>query len=214
MKLFYQSLLICSAFIFILFWNVFKLDNLTVPAIGLLTVCYLLLSISARKDTGLKPAKKEFDAESVAIFFLTSTILLLISLTGGFNSYVFFLLYFLLFWVAFVLLPQTVFVLVVATAIFFAPDVLSTASIESYLKLFSLVILSPIAYYFGLEFRKRALAEESIERLREQSHTAADHIVGDVVSIMQDEKKQLKLNSLEKLDDVIRQADALRQNTK
>src|SRR3990167_7068610 len=96
--------------------NDFYETNLSIlPSSSFIRICfYLIVSFRKKGSKGFAPR-----GESWTIFILNTVVLLLIISTGGFTSTLFFLLYFLVFGIAFVFEPPTVFVFVVGAIIFF-----------------------------------------------------------------------------------------------
>lgn len=209
MRLFLQSLLIIFSFVFIFTWQNTALSEYTIPAIGFLIFLFLLTSV---KKKNLSP--KIMGNESVLIFILNTVIFLLIFSTGGFSSSLFFILYFLAFGIAFVFEPETVFVFVLGTILIFLPNALKDNIPENLLRLGSLVILSPLAYLFGKEYRHEQKQEENLEAIKERTKEAADTISKDVEEILEEEKQSLKGKDLEKLNEILEETEDLRQESK
>ena len=106
---------------------------------------YILISARNRR-------KINFVNESpFAIFALNSVILLLIFQTGGLTSPLFFLLYFILFGIAFVFEANLVFVFAAGVIATFITQVFVGDTIINLLKVGSFIILSPMAYLVGTQ---------------------------------------------------------------
>ncbi len=206
MKSLLQVSLLVLSFVLVFFWRFLQLSDLTVPVIGVLVAAYLVLSLRKRGKGFLTMGGEG----PWGIFILNTLIFLLIFSTGGFNSLLYFLLYFLAFGIAFVFAPSMVFVFVLGTIVIFLPDALKTDLLNSGLKLGSLLLLSPLAYFFGAQYRKTDQEEEKVEALEERTKEAADTIAEDIEEVVKDEKANLKGPDLEKLNEILEETEDLR----
>ncbi len=209
MKLFTQSLIIVSSFITIFIWQNSPLKDFTVQLLGLFIVLYFI--VSARK--GGKGFLTLGGEGYAGIFLLNTLIFLLIFSTGGINSALFFVLYFLCFGIAFVFNPLTIFVFVLGTVLIFVPYIEPDLA-TNLLKLGSLALISPLAYFFGREYKKGDLQDEKINAIKERSKEAADTISKDIEEIIEDEKQVLDKKDVEKLNEVLEETEDLRLEAK
>jgi len=205
-----QIAVLILSFVLIFLWRSLNLSNLTVPAVGILVAAYLLLSFR-KKGKGFLTMGGE---GPWGIFILNTLIFLLIFSTGGFNSLLYFLLYFLAFGIAFVFAPVMVFAFVLGTIVIFLPDALSSDLVASGLKLGSLLLLSPLAYFFGAQYNKNDREEEKVEALEERTKEAADTIAKDVEEVVKEEKGNLKSQDVDKLNEVLEETEDLREESK
>lgn len=205
MKFILQSFFIILSFIFIFIWQNTSLSEYTIPALGFLIFLFLLTSV---KKKGLPKN------ESLLIFVLNTVIFLLIFSTGGFSSSLFFILYFLAFGIAFVFEPETVFVFILGTILVFLSFALKDNVLENLIRLGSLVIISPLAYFFGREYRHEEKQQANIEAMQERAKDAADTISKDVEEILEEEKQSLKGKDVEKLNEILEETEDLRQESK
>ena len=144
------------------------------------------------------------------IFILNSLIFILIFSTGSINSPLFFLLYFLGFGVAFVFEPSITFMFVIGALLIFGPEILKNDLTNNLLKLGSLILISPLAYFFGKEYRRNEQQEEQLEALEERTKEAADKISEDIEEVINSEKQNLKDKDIEKLNEVLEETEDLR----
>jgi hypothetical protein len=144
------------------------------------------------------------------IFFLNTVILLLIFSTGGIDSVLFFLLYFLGFGIAFVFEPAVTFVFVLGVILVFVPDAIKGDLLVNSLKLGSLLLISPLAFFFGLQYRQSDKQDEKVEALEERTKEAADTISEDIEEVVKDEKDSLKSEDMEKLNEILEETEDLR----
>ncbi len=187
-------------------WNNSGLSEQTVPILGLLVLIYLILSARKKGKAFLTMGGDG----PLGIFILNSVILLLIFSTGSIDSPLFFLLYFLAFGIAFVFEPLTVFVFTIGTISILLPSAGNNS--ENLLLLGSLLLISPLAYFFGREYRKSDKKDAEVEAIRERSEFAADEISKDVEEVLKD--KNLDSKDIERLNEILEETDDLREETK
>jgi len=207
---FLQSLVLALSFLFIFIWQNTSLSSYTVPFLGFFVFIYILLS-ARRKGLGFLTMGGN---GPWGIFILQTIILLIIFSTGGLSSSLFFLLYFLSFGIAFVFEPAVIFVFVVLTILIFLPAFPKDDVMGNYLKLFSLLLISPLAYFFGKQYRQQDKEEEKINALEERTKDAADTIATDVEKVLKDQKQSLKQETTERLNEILEETENLRQETK
>jgi hypothetical protein len=210
MKILLQSLVLVFSFVFVFVWKETPLINYTVALSGVLIILYILLS-ARKKGKGFLQMGGE---GPWGIFFLNTVILLLIFSTGGLSSVLFFLLYFLGFGIAFAFEPVAVFVFALGVILVFVPDALKGDLMVNSLKLGSLLLISPLAFFFGNEYRKNDKEDEAIEALEERTKDAADTISEDIEEVIKDEKDNLKGEDMQKLNEILEETEDLREESK
>nr|MBI5455989.1 hypothetical protein [Candidatus Levybacteria bacterium] len=209
MKLVRQSAVLILSFVIVFLWQKTELSAFTVPFLGLLITVYLIVSTRKKGKAFLT-----LGGGPLGIFILTTLVLLLIFSTEGINSALFFLLYFVGFGIAFVFEPATTFVFAIASFLLFFPDTSRPDAVNNLLKLGSLLLISPLAYFFGKEYRKSDKQDEEIEKLKERSVDSADTISEDIEEVIKDEKQNLKDKDMGKLNEVLEETEDLRQEAK
>lgn len=210
MKLIFQSLVMTASFAVIFVWQNTPLTNYTVAILGLLVTLYLI--VSARK--GGRGFLSMGGEGPWGIFILNTLIFLLIFSTDSINSSLFFLLYFLGFGIAFVFEPPVTFVFILGAVLIFIPDALKADTMNNFLKLGSLLLISPLAFFFGKEYRRADKQQESIESLKERTKDSADTISEDIEGVISNEKENLKQKDMEKLNEVLEETEDLREESK
>lgn len=210
MRLLKQSILIILSFLFVFVWQYTPLSSYTIQILGFFIAIFLILS-AFKKSSRIFGQILE-SQNSWSIFFLASIVLLLIFSTGGINSNLFFLLYFLCFGIAFVFEPLTVFIFVISALLVFFPAAIANDVMSNSIKLGSLVLISPLAFFFGREFRQEEKQDRAIETMREYTRQAADKIENDVNQIEKDQN--LSPDGIDKLDEIKEEAQELREDTK
>lgn len=186
------------------------LSSLTTPILGLLIALYLIASLR-NKGKGFLNLGGE---GPWGIFILNTLIFILIFSTDSINSPLFFLLYFLGFGISFVFEPSITFIFVIGALLVFAPEVMRNDITNNILKLGSLVLISPLAFFFGKEYRRNEDQQEELESLEERTKDAADTISEDIEAVIKDEKQNLKEKDMEKLNEVLEETEDLRQESK
>lgn len=210
MKIVLQALVLILSFVFVFVWKETPLVNYTVALSGALIVLYILFS-ARNKGKGFVQMGGE---GPWGIFFLNTVILLLISSTGGIDSVLFFLLYFLCFGIAFAFEPVVIFVFVLGAILVFIPEALKGDLLVNLLKLGSLLLISPLAFFFGNEYRNNDKENEAIVALEERTKDAADTISKDLEEVIKDEKDSLKDEDMEKLNEILEETEDLRAESK
>lgn len=203
MKLVRQSAVLILSFVIVFLWQKTEALNFTVPFLGLLITIYLIVSTRKKGKAFLS-----LGGGPLGIFILTTIVLLLIFSTEGINSALFFLLYFLGFGIAFVFEPSMTFIFAVGVVLLFFPD--TPDAINNLLKLGSILLISPLAYFFGKEYQKGEQQDEKIQSLKERTQEAADTISDDIEGVIKNEKQNLKDKDIEKLNEVLEETEDLR----
>ncbi len=210
MKLVLQALVLILSFALVFIWEQTPLSGYTIQTLGVLVVLYLVIS-ARRKGQGFLTMGGD---GPWGIFILNTIILLLIFATGSISSSLFFLLYFLGFGIAFVFEPPAIFIFIVGAVLVFLPDTLKGDTFGNFIKVGSLLLISPLAYFFGREYRKSDKQEGDIEALEERTKEAADTISEDVQEVVRNEKQNLKQEDMEKLNEILEETDDLREESK
>lgn len=164
MKFFKESALILLAFLIVFVWQQTPLSQYTIQVLVGLALLYLL--ITARRK-GFSFIEKTGDMASV--FVLTIMILLLVFATGGLNSTLFFLLYFLSFGLTFAFDPSTVFVFTILVSLIFMPDALNNDVVGNFVHIGSLYLVAPFAFFFGREMKKDQVKPASTSKKKRKS---------------------------------------------
>lgn len=123
----------------------------------------------------------------------------------------FFLLYFLGFGISFALEPATVFVFVIGIVALFFPLAVKDDVFRNLIMLGSLVLLSPLSFFFGQTYTRTEKDDRELARLRKSTGEKAEKIHLDVSHVLKKEKGNLKLGDAEKLNDALWETAKLRQ---
>ena len=186
MKLIYEALILTLSFLIVWFFKQSGLESLTGAAIGVLIAIYVLSNLR----------KKEKSEDTLHIFLLTTTILFLIGTTGGLSSFLFFLFYFVIFAIGFVMNPKSVFTFALLAVIFFLPDTNSKNFLQSLIQLGSILLISPLAYFFSEEYKNKEQKELIADK-------AAKNITKDVETILEEQKDTITQKEKDALKDIL-----------
>ena len=220
MRFFLQTLVLILSFLFVYTWQQTFLSQYTIQTIGALVFCYMLFGLSKKRRSKSDQASTNFNVNKILfggnfdIFILNTIVVLLSIATGGLNGAFFFLTYFLAFGITFVFEPATVFIFVLGIILIFLPQALSDDVVSNMIKLGSLVFLSPLAFFFGTQYRQDEKLDEKVDAIKERSSDAADTIAADVEEVLRKEKYSLKPEDVEKLNDILEETEELRQEAK
>ncbi len=118
-----------------------------------------------------------------AVIF-TMIILLLVISTGSLTSPLFFLIYFLMFGLALLFEPLISLSLTVAMILFFLFTPSQTEPKNELLQLFSLILITPVALFFGKQYLRGLQDEEKIKILEEEEKIMEEQIQGEESDIL------------------------------
>lgn len=202
MKLYYQALLVAGSFLLVFVWENSGFSQYTIPLFGFLVFLFLLVSFKNK-------AKMNFGGPA-NFFFLNTVILLFIFSTGGLTSALFFILYFLLFAASFIMDPRVVFVIPIGTILVFWSQIFTGDVTENLIKVASLVLLTPLAYFFGIQFSKNQKQDDEVVKTKERAVGAADEISKDVGELISGSKDKLNDAEISKLNEILQETEDLR----
>lgn len=147
MKLLKQSLVLGLSFLSVFIWQHTFLANYTLFLFGLLFIPYCIVAYR----------KKNFDLVSsiqndlVGLYIFNTLLVLLVMMSGNYQSPLFFLLYFLSFGIAFGYHPGLVFTFICGILLLFLPNTFKDDQTRNILMLSSLIIVSLVAFFFNLK---------------------------------------------------------------
>ncbi len=134
------------------------LNFYTLQLIAVLIVLYFMKNFS-QKGLKIENWKMKINKYTDATI-LTLVILLLVFSTGGINSPLFFLIYFLLFGLSFLFQPKLAVGFTLILLVFLLPE---TGSSEGLIKLFSLILVAPLALFFGQQYLQNLANQNRIK---------------------------------------------------
>lgn len=110
--------------------------------------------------------------------------------------------------------PASIFTFMVLCVAAFLPNAVKTDVLANLTKILSLILISPLAYFFGYEIQNRQ-ANASHERLLEiAAREATIQINEDVTQILQNEKHTLSQEDIQGLEDITIEANLLNNEMK
>lgn len=210
MKFLFHCFILIASFLTVFVWNVSPASDYTIQGLAGLVVVYGIVTLIRRKK---HKATESFGGSS-DIFILNTGIFLLVAATGQIYSPFFFLLYFLGFGITFIFEPATVFIYVIGAILVLLPEALKNGSMESFIRIGSIALISPLAFFFGTSYKDRDKMEEGVEEMAERTKDSADTIAKDVEEVIKDEKANLKPEDVDKLNDILEETEELREESK
>lgn len=206
MKFYTDSLIILGSFILVFVWQNSQLAEYSIPFVGFLVFLFLLISFKRKQNLNL--------GGSINFFILNTILLLFIFSTGGLTSNLFFLIYFLLFAAAFIMDPRSVFIIPVGLIVIFWSQIFQGDVTANIIKMTSIAVLSPLAYFFGVQFKKNDKATDEILKTKERSAASADEISSNVKEVIESGKSKLNPKELGKLKQILDETKDLREEKK
>ncbi len=198
MKIFKETLtILISTGIVLLIVNTSFSLYLTQILAFIVAVSILIIVIKKRKN------KELLSGSLLEVFGITTSIFLTIFLTDAVNSPLFFLLYFLLFGIAFLMEPYAVFIFLAGILILFVPKMLPGIDVAELARVGGIILISPIAYFFGREFQRREKLEKDIEEKAEKIIEVANDVKDN--NILED-------YSNTEVDEIIEEASELKKS--
>jgi hypothetical protein len=200
MKTFKESVVITISISLIFLILNTPLISFTMPILGFIIIfstAYLILKRRTRKGNDL------FIGSYPEIASIIICLVLAISITGGIQSNLFFLLYFLLFGIAFLFEPLTIFVFVLGIGAIFLQQALTNDVFNNFMKLGSVLLLSPLAFFFGRELKSR---EEERRAIDEQTE-----IILEDAEDLKSRPGQKTFEEEEDIDEIIETASELKE---
>lgn len=168
--------------------------------LGFLAGASLIYAFFRKK---IKKHSEAFIGSNKEIFTILVFVLLVVFLTGGIGSNLFFLTYFLIFGVTFVFEPLIIFLFLLGLAVLFVPGTLQDDIFSNVVKLSSLFLLTPVAYFFSREFKKR-------ERLQNKVNQTTEIIITDAKDLLESKDKNERV---QKAEEIISEAEELKKET-
>lgn len=139
-----------------------------------LGVAYLLLKKRLLKATEV------FTGSKPEVYAFIVIILLAIFLTDGFNSLLFFLIYFLPFGIAILFEPIMAFVLFIGLLTLFIQHYINQDLVPFWLQFSMLFAVTPISFFFGKEFHRREKMDEQLRKSAEVINSEAQKLKNEV----------------------------------
>jgi len=195
-KFLLHSLFLISAVVLAFFWtaNPF-LSIYTLQLTAVFILLFFLNQFLARHRRG------KINLTIDAVVF-TMVVMLLVTSTGGLTSPLFFLIYFLMFGLALFFEPLITLTLTAAMILFFIFTPTKQNTAEEALQLFSLLLVTPLALFFGKQYLQVLRDEEKIKILEEEEKIAQEQIKTEETNVLLWATLELKRGLMTILDEV------------
>lgn len=200
MKIIAQSLVIILSSLTVLAVVQTPFFPYTPAALGVIVIIagsYILFRKKRRKNQEI------LSGANIEIYFILVTALLIVFYTGGIKSVLFFLIYFLLFGITFIFEPPMIILFLLCLTGLFIPEAIQDDIFGNMVKLSSLILLAPIAFFFGREYKKR-------EKLQKAIQEKTDLIIEDAQDLLTLKDKNEKLK---KTEEIINEATSLKKES-
>src|SRR3989338_664907 len=141
--------------------------------VGFLIVLSLTYIFAKRKQN----IAETFSNSFVFIFVALIGTLLIIFLTGGIASPLFFLLYFLIFATPFMFEPFAVVIFFIGLMALFIVPAFENDVFSNMVRIGSIVFITPLAFFFGREFKKKGKENEKTNKPLPKSESQKQRII-------------------------------------
>ncbi len=196
LKFLLHSLFLLTAVVLAFFWT--SSPGLSVYTLQLVAVFILLFFVN-QFFTRKRGRRENLTIDGV---IFTLIVMLLVYSTGGLTSPLFFLVYFLMFGLALLFEPLITFLLAAAMVLFFLITPNKQEPLTEALQLFSLLLITPLALFFGSQYLKLLESEEKIKILKEEGKIMEEQIKKEETDVLLWASLNLKTGLSEILDQV------------
>lgn len=170
----------------------------------LLAFAIIIFSLFIWIKNKSKSASQLFTGTPLEIYAISFVILLIVVLTNGLSSPLFFFLYFILFLLAFISKPLTIWTFLLSVVLFFMPTIASF-TFDAYLKIASLILITPIAFFVAREFEKR-------QQLNSRIEAKADDIIQEA-EVLKENTDPSAVEENEAINEIIEEAESLKKDS-
>jgi|SRR5579871_3357022 len=201
MKLILQSIVLGISFFAVFIEQQFFSDY-QIQIIALLIVAYFGITLLRRKFGKQKEHTHDLEDglnTSLDIFIFNAILMLLIIQTGALYSPIFFLVYFLCFGITFIFEPFTVFIFAVGILALFLPEALTNQALTEFVKVISVIVITPFAFFFGREYKEKEQLQKKIAVQDEQTKEMTEEIKKAINS-----DHKISKSTKDKLSDILK----------
>jgi hypothetical protein len=178
-KFLLHSLFLLLAVVVAFLWtNSPTLSVYTLQLVAIFILLFFTNHLFFRRQTKSQKTKSlspKLNLTFDAVVF-TMVVMLLVYSTGGLTSPLFFLVYFLMFGLALLFEPLVTVSLAAAMILLFVITPTTQEPLTEALQLFSLILITPLALFFGSQYLKVLESEEKIKILREEGKILEEQI--------------------------------------
>lgn len=147
-----------------------------------------------------------FSGNALEYYGLTAVIVFIVAITNGLSSPLFFFLYFLLFLFAFMGEAISVWIFLTAIMLYFLPQASNNLDSNTFIKLGSLLLITPISYFVAKELERRKLLNQQIDE-------KTDEIIHDA-EVLKESVPAAQTEENEVIDEIIEEAESLKEDTR
>ena len=101
--------------------------------------------------------------------------------------------------------PITVWIFLISILLYFVPEAINSLNIDTFIRLGSLALIAPIAYFIGVEFDRRALLNKRID-------SKTDEIIQEAQNLKEDDNPKSP-DETEAIDEIIEEAESLKRDS-
>jgi len=177
-KFLLHSFFLIAAVILAFFWT----NNPLLSYYNLQLIAVFLLFFFINQNLARRHRAKINLTIDAVIF--TMIILLVVISTGGLISPLFFLIYFLMFGLSLLFEPLIAVSLTIAIVLFFLFTPSSVNPQNELIQLFSLILITPVALFFGKQYLRVLRDEEKIKILEEEEKILEEQIQGEESDVL------------------------------
>lgn len=194
----YKYLALVTAFIFVSVIKSSPLESQISFILAVLIIMAVIYSVIQRKKTDYNML---FSGKIGEIFFISSIVLLMVEITGGINSQLYFLNYFLLFGLPLITTPMTSVIFAGSLILFYVPDLARGLNTDIMLRIGSILLLLPLSYFITNELMKRQRENSDLKEKAKKIEENAKDL----------EFEEDDVSAREKLDEIIDSAKELEE---
>ncbi len=200
MSYLYKYIALALAFVFVGVIKSSPLEpNMAFILAALILLGIIFTAVQRRKAT----FNMLFSSSNPEIFFISSIVLLMIEITGGTTSQLYFLNYFLLFGLPLISTPPMSLIFALSILLYYIPDIARDFNTDIILKLGSILFIMPLSYFLSNELMKRQRENKELKEKAQQIKESAEALEADEDDI----------DAREKLDEIIESAQDLKDKS-
>lgn len=203
MKALTQSLSVAGSILFVFLVQLSEVSTYSSYLLAFLII-FSIIYITVQKRS--KSASQLFTGSAIEFFSITAIIVFIVAITQGLNSPLFFFLYFLPFLLAFMGESAVIWVFLGGILLYFLPEASRTMDTNTFIKLGSILLITPLAYFVAKELERRQLLNRQIESTAEDIKQRAQ--------VLKESTPPNKAEENEAIDEIIEEADALEEDAR
>ncbi len=144
-----------------------------------------------------------FSGKTGELFFISTITLLMIEITGGIDSPIYFLNYFLLFGLPLISTPIVSLIFAASIIVFYIPDLIRDFNTDILLRIGSILLLLPLSYFLSNELMKRQRENIELKQKAKEIEAKAQEL-----EVNEDDPE-----NIDKLDEIIESAESIEEKS-